>query len=191
MGGDKINYPDDCGTPTADLLTVQLLLNSVISTPEAKFMIMDIKNFYLNTPLKTYKYLHLKMDDIPEDVWQVYELKEKAMQTSNDLMWPSVYGTKEMLYFFVMWMMDFGFNGGMVFLGDMFLPEVAGFSMWQHLPAPMIRVICPFPTVWDSFFPGLSVHHPLFGLGILQIPSLALNYHLCTKLHKLCLFHSS
>ena len=32
VGGDRINYPDDCGTPTADMLTVKLLLNSVVST---------------------------------------------------------------------------------------------------------------------------------------------------------------
>ena len=44
-GGDQINYPNDCGTPTADLLIVKLLLNSIISTPKAKFMTMDIKIF--------------------------------------------------------------------------------------------------------------------------------------------------
>ncbi len=43
IGGNLINYPDDCGTPTADLLTVKLLLNSVISTDNAKFMSIDIK----------------------------------------------------------------------------------------------------------------------------------------------------
>ena len=32
MGGNLVNYPDDCRTPTADLPTVKLLLNSVIST---------------------------------------------------------------------------------------------------------------------------------------------------------------
>ena len=57
IGGDRINYPEDCRTPTADLLTVKLLLNSVISTPEAWYMTMDIKNFYLNMPLKCFKYL--------------------------------------------------------------------------------------------------------------------------------------
>ena len=31
-------------------------------------MMMDIKNFYLNTPLKHYKYLPLKLADIPQDV---------------------------------------------------------------------------------------------------------------------------
>lgn len=33
MVGNNIHYPDDCGTPTADLLTVKLLLNNVVSTP--------------------------------------------------------------------------------------------------------------------------------------------------------------
>ena len=56
MGGYLINYLDDCGTPTADLLTVKLMLNSVISTPNAKFMTIDIKDFYfyLMTPMDRY-----------------------------------------------------------------------------------------------------------------------------------------
>jgi len=45
VGGGKIKYPGDCGTPTADRLTVKLLLNSVISTKDAKFMTLDIANF--------------------------------------------------------------------------------------------------------------------------------------------------
>ena len=35
VGGDRINYPDEVATPTADLLTVKLMINSVISTPHA------------------------------------------------------------------------------------------------------------------------------------------------------------
>ena len=49
VGGDRLHYPGDCGTPTVDLLTVKLLLNSVISTAGARFMTIDIKDFYLNT----------------------------------------------------------------------------------------------------------------------------------------------
>jgi hypothetical protein len=56
MGGDLINYPGNCGTPTADLLTVKLLLNSVISTPNARFMTLDLKDFYLMAPMKRYEY---------------------------------------------------------------------------------------------------------------------------------------
>lgn len=51
VGGDKINYPDDVGTPTSDLLLVKTHVNSVISTPNARYMTLDISNFYLNTPM--------------------------------------------------------------------------------------------------------------------------------------------
>ena len=77
--GDRINYPTDCSTPTANLLMIKLLLNSVISTPQANFLIMDIKNLYPSSPLKKYEYLQFKMDDI-ENVKQHYKFGEKAMQ---------------------------------------------------------------------------------------------------------------
>jgi hypothetical protein len=47
MGGNLINYPGNCRTPTADLLTVKLLLNSIISTSNAKFITLNLKDFYL------------------------------------------------------------------------------------------------------------------------------------------------
>ena len=64
-GGDCINYPGDCSTPTDNMLTVKLLLNSVISTKGAKFMSIDIKIFYLNTPMARYKYISLKIAELP------------------------------------------------------------------------------------------------------------------------------
>jgi hypothetical protein len=51
IGRNPVNYPDNCGTPTADLLTVKLMFKSIISTPNAKFMTIDIKDFYLMTPM--------------------------------------------------------------------------------------------------------------------------------------------
>ena len=78
VGGDRINYPGDCGTPTADMLTVKLLLNSVVSTEGAKFMTMDISNFYLMTPLKRKEYVRMKLDNFPEDVIDHYNLRAKA-----------------------------------------------------------------------------------------------------------------
>ena len=74
--GNLINYLRDCGTPTADLLTVKLLLNSVVSTPGAKFFTMDISNFYLNTPLKRKEYAGMKLADFHESVVEHYKLKE-------------------------------------------------------------------------------------------------------------------
>ena len=50
VGGDRINYPGEVATPTADMLVAKMLMNSVISTKGARFMTMDISNFYLMTP---------------------------------------------------------------------------------------------------------------------------------------------
>jgi hypothetical protein len=50
-GGGRVHYLFNAGTPTANLLTIKLLINSVISTPGARFFTMDIKNFYLCTPM--------------------------------------------------------------------------------------------------------------------------------------------
>ena len=68
VGGDCVNYPGDCGTPTVDLLTVKLLLNSVISTPNAKFMTIDIKDFFLNTPMARSEFMRLKLSNLPDNV---------------------------------------------------------------------------------------------------------------------------
>ena len=52
MGSNLINYPGDCRTPMANLLTVKILLNSIILMPNAKFMTINIKDFYLITPIE-------------------------------------------------------------------------------------------------------------------------------------------
>jgi hypothetical protein len=67
-GGDRVYYPFNAGTPTANLLTLKLLINSMISTPRARFFTMDIKNFYLCTPMTRYKYMQLKLSNMPDDV---------------------------------------------------------------------------------------------------------------------------
>ncbi len=50
-GGNRVHYPGNAGMPTTKLLTIKLQINSTISTAGAKFMTMDIKDFYLNTPM--------------------------------------------------------------------------------------------------------------------------------------------
>ena len=65
-----------CGTPTADMITVKILLNSVISTPGARFANADISNFYLMTPLKRPEYIRMKMSDIPEEIIIEYKLRD-------------------------------------------------------------------------------------------------------------------
>jgi len=77
-GGNRVHFPCNAGTPTADLLTVKLLINSIISTEGAKFMTMDIKDFYLNTPMARYEYMRLRIANMPDDVIVHYNLRDKA-----------------------------------------------------------------------------------------------------------------
>ena len=78
IGGDRVHYPSDASTPTANLLTIKILINSIISTAGTKFMTMDIKDFYLNTPMARYKYMRLHIADMPDDVIKNYNLRDKA-----------------------------------------------------------------------------------------------------------------
>jgi hypothetical protein len=55
------------GTPTADMTLVKILLNNVISITDAQCVTLDIKDFYLNTPMKRYEYMHFKLADILEE----------------------------------------------------------------------------------------------------------------------------
>jgi hypothetical protein len=57
VGGNLVHYPEKVSTPTADLSTVKLLLNSIISTPGARFATFDLKDFYLGTPMMRKEYM--------------------------------------------------------------------------------------------------------------------------------------
>ena len=94
VGGYRVNHPGDCGTPTMELTTVKILLNIVVSTPNAKFMTIDIKYFYLNTPMEMNKYMRLKISNPPESVVQKNNLEEKVTKygyVNVEIMW-GVYG---------------------------------------------------------------------------------------------------
>ncbi len=83
MGGNLINFPDDCGMPTADLLMVKLMLNSVISTPNAKFMTINIKDFYLMTPMDWYENFRIKLELFPPNIIEEYGLLDKVDADGN------------------------------------------------------------------------------------------------------------
>jgi hypothetical protein len=58
VGGNLItDYTGETSTDTAGLELIKLHWLSVLSTKGAKYMTMDIGNFYLNTPLDRYEYM--------------------------------------------------------------------------------------------------------------------------------------
>ena len=51
-------------------------------------MMLDIKNFYLNTPLTRYEYLRLRLDNFLEDTIAQYNLND--IVSSNDYVYIEV-----------------------------------------------------------------------------------------------------
>jgi hypothetical protein len=74
IGGDQIEYPGDNSTRTAGLTTAKILINSVISTLGAKFLVIDITYLYLNTPLGLFEYMVINLSSLPQETIDKYDL---------------------------------------------------------------------------------------------------------------------
>ena len=83
VGGNRIEYPGDVSTPTVDMMTVKMHLNSVISTKGARYCTIDLKDFYLNTPMERPKFMRLKINDLPPEVVALYNLNNIADQNGT------------------------------------------------------------------------------------------------------------
>ncbi len=59
------------------------MFDSIISTPGAKFMTIDIKDFYLMTPMDRYKYFRMKLDLFPQNIIDEYGLRDKMKTDGN------------------------------------------------------------------------------------------------------------
>ena len=78
VGGNLIDYPYELSTRTADLTTTKIMWNSVISTPGARYITSDVKNFYLETPMDRYEYMRMPLKLIPDEIIDLYQLRDKA-----------------------------------------------------------------------------------------------------------------
>eukprot|EP00957_Ditylum_brightwellii_P124117 9461674-Ditylum_brightwellii.AAC.1 len=78
IGGDKLMYDDKMASPAANLLETKLLINSTISDVfrGVRFMGIDIKDFFLQTPLPPgeceYMWVHVKYFD--EELKRLYNI---------------------------------------------------------------------------------------------------------------------
>ena len=73
-GGKLSKYPGELTTSIVDMTTAKILWNSIFSTEGARFMDLNIKNFYLGTPLDRFKYMKIPITLFPANVWQKYQL---------------------------------------------------------------------------------------------------------------------
>jgi hypothetical protein len=77
LGGNLLHYPGDCGTPTVEMIAVKLHLNSIISTKNARYCTIDLKDFYLNTPMNQPEYMRMKLSNLPPNFVKFYNLNAK------------------------------------------------------------------------------------------------------------------
>ena len=63
-GGDISDYIGPTSAQTADMPSIKILMNDVVSD-EGKFMSIDIKDFYLGTPMKRNEYMRIHLSQIP------------------------------------------------------------------------------------------------------------------------------
>ncbi len=78
VGGNLIDYPGELTTHTADLTTTKMLWNSVISTKDARYLCLDIKNFYLGTPMDRFEYMKMPNNIFPSETIKQYNLHKHA-----------------------------------------------------------------------------------------------------------------
>jgi hypothetical protein len=77
--GDRLDYSIDVATSTADITTFKILINITLSTRDAAFMMMDIKNYYLGARLSRYEYRRMLLSRFPEEIVETYNLKALAV----------------------------------------------------------------------------------------------------------------
>jgi hypothetical protein len=79
VGGDRLDYSGDVATSTADITNFKILINSALSTKDAAMMMMDIKNYYLGTPMPRFEYMKMLLSRFPEEIIEKYNLNALAV----------------------------------------------------------------------------------------------------------------
>jgi hypothetical protein len=74
IGGNRLNYSGDIATSTVDITTFEILIYITLSTEDAAMMMVDIKNYYLGTPLPRFEYMKMLISHFPEEINQKYNL---------------------------------------------------------------------------------------------------------------------
>jgi hypothetical protein len=67
FGGDRLDCTGKVVTSTTDITTFKILINITLSTEDAEMMMMDIKHYYVGTPLPIYEYMRLLLSIIPDE----------------------------------------------------------------------------------------------------------------------------
>ena len=76
IGGNLIDYPGNRSMKVADMTTFKILVNSTLSTPGARWLGLDVKNYYLGTPMEDYEYMFITITFILDKIITHYKLHD-------------------------------------------------------------------------------------------------------------------
>ncbi len=60
------------------MVTVKIHFNSVVSTKGACYCTINLKDFYLNTPMARPEFMRMKLAELPKDFARIYKLHDLA-----------------------------------------------------------------------------------------------------------------
>jgi hypothetical protein len=69
--GDQVDYPGLVSTQMADLTTVKILINSVLSAPKAKMVVTNLKDFCLGAPMERYEHMRIPVRVLPPKIMEL------------------------------------------------------------------------------------------------------------------------
>ena len=76
-------YTGKTSTEIADIETVKIHTNHIISSPGAKYCALDIYNMHLNTVLPTPEYMRIHVSMIPDDIRIEYGINDDYIDTKG------------------------------------------------------------------------------------------------------------
>ena len=84
MGVDRLTYPDNVGSPAANMMETKILLNNTMSDAKkgARCMCADIKDHFLATLMARPEYMRVKYRHFSPDIRETYNLK--IIQTPDE-----------------------------------------------------------------------------------------------------------
>jgi hypothetical protein len=84
-GGNMINYESNASVRMADLDMAKLHWNSVVITPLARYMCLNIKNFYLTAALEYFEYSQMPPTLFPAWIIEQYDMEKTRTEWIHTL----------------------------------------------------------------------------------------------------------
>ena len=137
VGGDRLTYDNETAAPAANLLEAKLIINSTISTPNARFITADIKDFFLSSIMPTAEYMKMHIDEIPRDIVSKYNMEN--LQDKNNYVHfkikKGMYGLKQAAI-----LAYDQLKSHLAPHGYFPIPNTVG--MWKHISRPIQFCLC-------------------------------------------------